>query len=99
MHVRTREGGGRACCESMENADAILKICDEIDRLESEADRVMRSAMAKLFREETDVQAGDQAEGDLRAARVDHRQVRGRRQRHRRHRPRERLSAGARSLA
>jgi len=41
--------------ESMENADAILKICGEIDRLESEADFVFRSALAKLFREEPDV--------------------------------------------
>jgi uncharacterized protein Yka (UPF0111/DUF47 family) len=41
--------------ESMENADAILKICGDIDRLESEADFVFRSALAKLFREEPDV--------------------------------------------
>jgi uncharacterized protein len=41
--------------ESMENADAILRICGEIDRLESEADFVFRSALAKLFREEADV--------------------------------------------
>ncbi len=36
-------------------AEAALKICEEIDRLESDADRVMRSAMSKLFREEPDV--------------------------------------------
>ena len=36
-------------------ADAALKICEEIDKLESDADRVMRSAMSKLFREEPDV--------------------------------------------
>jgi uncharacterized protein len=41
--------------ESMNDADAILKICADIDRLETEADHVMRSAMAKLFREEPDV--------------------------------------------
>ena len=35
--------------------DAILKTCEEIDRLESDADRVMRSAVSKLFREEKDV--------------------------------------------
>ena len=40
--------------ESMDNADAILKLCAEIDRLEADADYVMRSAMAKLFREEPD---------------------------------------------
>ena len=39
---------------SMENAQAILKTCKEIDRLESDADRVMRTGMAKLFREEAD---------------------------------------------
>ena len=32
-----------------------LKTCEEIDRLESDADRVMRNAMSKLFREEPDV--------------------------------------------
>lgn len=36
-------------------ADAALKTCDEIDKLESDADRVMRTAMSKLFREEPDV--------------------------------------------
>ena len=36
-------------------AEAALKACEEIDRLESDADRVMRSAMSKLFREEPDV--------------------------------------------
>jgi predicted phosphate transport protein (TIGR00153 family) len=40
---------------NMTNAEAILKICLEIDKLESEADHVMRSAMARLFREENDV--------------------------------------------
>lgn len=40
---------------SMDNAEAILKLCREIDQLESDADRVMRSAMSKLFRDESDV--------------------------------------------
>ena len=31
------------------------KTCEEIDQLESDADRVMRSAMSKLFREQEDV--------------------------------------------
>jgi predicted phosphate transport protein (TIGR00153 family) len=35
--------------------EAALKTCEEIDRLESDADRVMRSAMSRLFREEPDV--------------------------------------------
>jgi uncharacterized protein len=35
--------------------EAILKHCQEIDRLESDADRVMRSALSKLFREENDL--------------------------------------------
>ena len=53
------------CCERVKIAvgllsnlrqpDAILKTCGEIDRLESDADRVMRSAMSKLFRDESDV--------------------------------------------
>jgi predicted phosphate transport protein (TIGR00153 family) len=40
--------------ETMEHAQDILKLCSEIDRLESEADFVFRSALAKLFREESD---------------------------------------------
>jgi predicted phosphate transport protein (TIGR00153 family) len=49
--VRTAVG----LLSSMENADAILRLCTEIDRLESDADRVMRSAMSRLFRDEADV--------------------------------------------
>jgi predicted phosphate transport protein (TIGR00153 family) len=36
-------------------AEAALKTCEEIDRLESDADRVMRAAMSRLFRDEPDV--------------------------------------------
>jgi len=36
-------------------AEAALKTCEEIDRLEGDADRVLRSAMSKLFREDVDV--------------------------------------------
>ncbi|MEO8309983.1 MAG: DUF47 domain-containing protein [Caldimonas sp.] len=56
------------CCERVQHAvsllstisqpdvaQAALKTCEEIDRLESDADRVMRSAMSRLFREEKDV--------------------------------------------
>lgn len=53
------------CCErvqaatnllsSMQNANEILKISEDIDRLESDADRVMRGAISRLFREEPDV--------------------------------------------
>jgi len=56
------------CCERVQDAvkllpriadpavaEAALKICEEIDRLEGDADRVLRSAMSKLFREEVDV--------------------------------------------
>jgi len=57
---------GVKCCERVKdvvellgrqdgNFEAIIKTCEEIDRLESDADRVMRSAMSKLFREEQDV--------------------------------------------
>jgi len=55
------------CCERVQHvvsllprlkdadvADAALKTCEEIDRLESDADRVMRSAMSRLFRDEID---------------------------------------------
>lgn len=40
---------------SMDNGAKILDVCNEIDKLESEADHVMRAAMAKLFRDEPDV--------------------------------------------
>ncbi len=40
---------------SAQGAEAALKTCEEIDRLESDADRVMRSAMSKLFRDDIDV--------------------------------------------
>lgn len=53
------------CCDRVKSAvalltnlkdpQAILKMCEEIDRLESDADRVMRGAMSKLFREENDL--------------------------------------------
>ena len=59
---------GVKCCERLQaavalldkiadakTAEAALKTCEEIDRLESDADRVLRNAMSKLFREETDV--------------------------------------------
>jgi uncharacterized protein len=38
-----------------DTAAAALKTCEEIDKLESDADRVMRAALSKLFREEPDV--------------------------------------------
>ena len=38
-----------------EAAEAAIKTCEEIDKLESDADRVMRSAVSKLFREESDL--------------------------------------------
>jgi predicted phosphate transport protein (TIGR00153 family) len=40
---------------SMDNGPEILKVCQEIDVLESDADRVMRAAISRLFREEQDV--------------------------------------------
>ena len=40
---------------NLKNSESILALCKEIDRLESDADHVMRAAMAKLFREEADV--------------------------------------------
>jgi predicted phosphate transport protein (TIGR00153 family) len=44
-----------ALLTNIRRADAIMKICEEIDRLESDADRVMRAALSKLFREENDL--------------------------------------------
>ncbi|MFZ6772916.1 DUF47 domain-containing protein [Undibacterium sp. SXout7W] len=44
-----------ALLHNMDNSREILLICEEIDRLESDADHVMRAAMSKLFRDEPDV--------------------------------------------
>jgi len=44
-----------ALLTNVKDSNAILKCCEEIDRLESDADRVMRGAMSKLFREENDL--------------------------------------------
>jgi hypothetical protein len=53
------------CCERVRDvvgllekdghAEAVLKTCDEIDRLEGDADRELRAAISRLFREEQDV--------------------------------------------
>ena len=40
--------------DNMRNAEAIMKLCGEIDRLETDADQVLRAALAKLFRHEPD---------------------------------------------
>jgi uncharacterized protein len=40
--------------DNMANAEQIMKICGEIDRYETDADQVLRSALAKLFRHEPD---------------------------------------------
>ncbi|MFT5534973.1 MAG: putative phosphate transport protein (TIGR00153 family) [Burkholderiaceae bacterium] len=44
-----------ALLSNMDNSRAIMDLCTEIDRLESDADHVMRAAMSKLFRDEPDV--------------------------------------------
>ena len=44
-----------ALLTNVKSPAAILKLCEEIDRLESDADRVLRSALSRLFREEQDV--------------------------------------------
>jgi predicted phosphate transport protein (TIGR00153 family) len=38
----------------LDDAALVLRLCNEIDGLESQADRVMRAAVSKLFREESD---------------------------------------------
>jgi predicted phosphate transport protein (TIGR00153 family) len=56
---------GVQCCERVKEVvfqlgvqdhkfEDIVKTCEELDRLESDADRVMRSAVSRLFREEQD---------------------------------------------
>ncbi|MGH8691260.1 MAG: DUF47 domain-containing protein [Burkholderiales bacterium] len=63
--ARQLAGICQMCCErvktvvglltNVKQSSAILKCCEEIDRLESDADRVMRSALQKLFRDESDL--------------------------------------------
>ena len=70
VHVLTPEVSSLAdlvhvCCtrvqhavtqlSSMDNGPVILKICQEIDALETDADRVTQAAISRLFREEQDV--------------------------------------------
>ena len=70
VHVATGEAKKLAeicvtCCDkvksavgllsNMANANEIMALCIDIDRLESDADHVMRSAIARLFRDEPDV--------------------------------------------
>ena len=50
-HVKTAVGA----LNNLKNTDVINKACVEINRLENEADTTLRSAVAKLFREEQDI--------------------------------------------
>ncbi len=49
------EAAGAAVSAIAKTAEAALKLYNEIDKVESDADRVLRSAMSKLFREEHDM--------------------------------------------
>jgi uncharacterized protein Yka (UPF0111/DUF47 family) len=40
---------------NMAQSSQALQLCNEIDGLESQADRLMRTGLSKLFREEPDV--------------------------------------------
>lgn len=40
---------------NMDNSAQILALCEEIDRIESDADHVLRAGISKLFRDEPDV--------------------------------------------
>jgi uncharacterized protein len=44
-----------ALLPNMKNAPEILKLCRDVDTMESRADRVMRNAVSLLFREESDI--------------------------------------------
>jgi uncharacterized protein len=48
------QGAARLLSSSAAHATAV-RLCNEIDGLESQADRVLRAAISKLFREESDV--------------------------------------------
>ena len=85
-----------SCSPTWKRASEILKICDEIDRLESRRrPRDARGHVEAVPRRARRRQL-IKLQGDLRAARDRHRPLRGRREHHRRHRARERLIAAAR---
>ncbi|MEK6788715.1 MAG: DUF47 family protein [Pseudomonadota bacterium] len=46
---------GVGMLSNMKNGQAILATCRELDRLEGEADHVLRQALSRLFREDIDV--------------------------------------------
>ena len=93
--LRARAARGVAAAQasaSHATAEAAIKTCEEIDKLESDADRVMRSAMSQAVPRRDRRARADQAEDDLRAARVDLRPLRGRGEPDRGRRPRELLT-------
>jgi predicted phosphate transport protein (TIGR00153 family) len=51
----TRVHSGVVMLRSMDNATRLLELTEEIDSLESEADKVSRDGISQLFREEQDV--------------------------------------------
>lgn len=55
LHCAERVQSAVKLLVSMADGPAMLAICQEIDKLESEADKVMRGAISQLFRNETDV--------------------------------------------
>ena len=67
-----------ALLSNMKNAPEILRLCREIDTMESRADRVMRTAISTLFREEADIRQLIKLKADLRAAGNRHRSLPGR---------------------
>lgn len=54
QHCCERMQAAVALLGNMRNAPEALKICREIDQAESDADKVMRAAISRLFREEQD---------------------------------------------
>jgi predicted phosphate transport protein (TIGR00153 family) len=55
--VQSAEAVGKAVqhLENLKNPSEIVKTCVDINRLENEADQVLREGLAKLFREENDL--------------------------------------------
>jgi len=54
--VRAMEGVQKAVAglRDMKNAQSIVKACIDVNRLENEADAILRNAVARLFKEEKD---------------------------------------------
>ena len=89
-----RWSSSRAALDNLKGLRGIQQALIELKAFEDEGDRILRDALASLFRDDRHRPADrDPLEGHLRGARARARRLRDRRQRDREHRRQERLSS------